>query len=110
MSLATLAEVSLGAVGFVQLVRASPLTRIRRKPFSCDTCLSGWGAILVAGVVLTPRTIDDLALWLALSLVGTGGAALGMGALAVLRSLTAHFSAAPSFPAGIDAPPVIADS
>jgi hypothetical protein len=37
---------ALFALGFEALVRASPLGKIRMKPFNCRTCLAGWGAIL----------------------------------------------------------------
>lgn len=37
---------ALFAVGFRALVLATPARRLEFKPFSCDTCLVGWGSIL----------------------------------------------------------------
>jgi len=39
---------SLSSTGFWALVVASPLGKIPHKPFSCDTCLCGWGSIFGA--------------------------------------------------------------
>lgn len=71
--LATLFTVVLASAGFALLVQASPLGKVRSKPFSCQTCLSGWGAI-VAGALLTYCPDAPLAAVAVLALAGTGGA------------------------------------
>lgn len=37
---------ALFAVGFRAFILATPARRLEFKPFSCDTCLVGWGSIL----------------------------------------------------------------
>ena len=99
----------LGGVGFARLLQASPMGAWRVKPFSCMTCLSGWGAILTAGAVLWGYGPAE---WLAASLAGTGAAALMLDALLLARGARDHLTILPS--AESDAatlPPVeIADS
>lgn len=76
-----LAAILSGAagVGFAVLVQTSPLGRIPRKPFSCRTCLSGWGSIGVSwfllgvsGVWFVERPACFVFSWFLLSLAGTG--------------------------------------
>lgn len=65
--------------GFALLVIASPLGRLKFKPFSCKTCLSGWGAIGASGVLLHllhPHVNTEIGMWVVLSLAGTGVAHL----------------------------------
>lgn len=50
---------ALAGVGFAFLVQISPLGRLPVKPFSCRTCLSGWGAI-VYGFATTPGAWEEL--------------------------------------------------
>jgi len=82
MTFDALLVVSLAALGFTQLVRASPLGRLDYKPWSCRTCLSGWGAIFAGALGLGAvqgAALDTAAAasWALLALAGTGGAALG---------------------------------
>lgn len=68
--------------GFAVLMQASPFGRIPRKPFSCRTCLSGWGSIGVSWFLIPPIGVggtitagslpDFLFAWFVLSLVGAG--------------------------------------
>lgn len=44
--LLTVVLAALFAVGFRALLLSTPLRKLNYKPFSCDTCLVGWGSIL----------------------------------------------------------------
>ena len=110
---ATVITAGLAGIGLAFLVRASPAGRWRFKPFSCRTCLSGWGA-LFATYVLTPAFAPadaHLAYTVALGLAGTGLAAFGFAALDLIDELTG-VAAAGAFaattardPASVDLPP-----
>jgi len=90
MTMVLLAAVlPFAAVGFTLLVQTSPLGRYPFKPFSCRVCLSGWGSIIAAGLVLTahgPPDAVDLAIWYALSCYGTGAARLIFSAADALQA------------------------
>jgi hypothetical protein len=82
---------ALAGLGLAFLVRASPLARVPVKPFTCRTCLSGWGAIIY-GFATDPGALTSLeraAAVLALCFPAVGLAhllyALGDGMVALVR-------------------------
>lgn len=86
---------AFAGVGVAALNSASPSGLWLFKPFSCRTCMSGWGAIGAAGILLAmqglpglqptqaaflaPTLLPDLILWAVLAFAGTGGAHLILG-------------------------------
>jgi hypothetical protein len=99
MTLVDLAIVSILAgfagVGVSAINSASPSGLWAFKPFSCRTCMSGWGAILSSGVLLgwagvpglkltqqaflEPTLPMDMLIWCFVSFAGTGIAHLVLG-------------------------------
>ena len=88
---------ALAGVGFAWLVRASPLGGLRFKPFTCRTCLSGWGALAFGvlrscadpadpGPVVSVLVRYGAELGILL-LAGTGGAALLFAAMDALGTI-----------------------
>lgn len=41
-------ELAFFSIGAVALLRASPLNRLKFKPFSCDVCIGGWAGFFYA--------------------------------------------------------------
>lgn len=118
MTMTLLAAVlPFAAVGFTLLVQTSPLGRYTFKPFSCRVCLSGWGSILTAVLVLAAHgqwnqggpTDADLAIWFALSCYGTGAARVIFSAADALQA-SADRASPISFPSDIPAPNAIEES